>query len=454
MRVALLSHFYPPNHTAGIEQNTHSIARGLTAAGHQVHVLCCGSWAAGDTYFQGVTNDEWEGVPVRRLRVNWTKAPYPHKYLYDSPVMAAHVREFLVEFAPDVVHLTSMYTLSTSAIGAAKSLGLPVVFTLSDFWTICPRHTLMKHGGGICDGQVSAATCHDCLLSESAGYRSLKAAVPQGLMRLGVSAVLHRPNLSVRLPAFRGWGVDVDDRRRVMAAALRQVDCLITASGYVRDVVVGTGITPTIEVSHYGHELDWLNRYSRRTPDGTVHIGYIGQVVPIKGVDVLLDAFLSAGFGDRASLHIYGGTKDGSTAYERELRRKADGTRSVRFHGPYARPDLPQVLGNLDLIVVPSVWPDVAPLVVHEAFAAGLPVIASRVGGLPEFVREGHGGLVVEPGDRSALGSALRSIVDGGENRLSAMRAAIPAVRTRPDEVDFLVRTYERVRARCAPSPA
>jgi hypothetical protein len=112
MRIALLSHFYPPLHTAGIEQNTHSIARGLVAAGHEVRVLCCGTWAEGDTYFQKITEDEWQGIPVRRFHVNWTKAPYPHAYMTNSPVLGEHTREFLESFAPDVVHITSMYTLS------------------------------------------------------------------------------------------------------------------------------------------------------------------------------------------------------------------------------------------------------------------------------------------------------------------------------------------------------
>src|SRR5215468_10801619 len=103
MRVALLSHFYPPTHTAGIEQNTHSIARGLVAAGHVVNVLCCGTWAAGDQYFQGTSEDEWEGVRVRRFHVNWTKAPYPHQYMTDSPVLGAEILRFLEEFRPDVV---------------------------------------------------------------------------------------------------------------------------------------------------------------------------------------------------------------------------------------------------------------------------------------------------------------------------------------------------------------
>jgi glycosyltransferase involved in cell wall biosynthesis len=176
-------------------------------------------------------------------------------------------------------------------------------------------------------------------------------------------------------------------------------------------------------------------------------LGYIGQVVPIKGVHVLLEAFLAGDFRGRATLSIHGGTKRGLTAYEQELRNKARGTIHVSFAGPYARPDLPTVLGGLDAIVVPSIWPDVAPLVVQEAFAAGLPVIASRIGGLPEFVQAGKGGLTFEPGDAVALRRVLEDVVAGGEPYLSRLGATIPPIRSRRDEVDFLVRTYTRLRS-------
>src|SRR5262245_32276032 len=100
MRIALLSHFYPPTHTAGIEQNTHSIATGLVEAGHDVHVLCCGHWAEGEQYFQAASDDVWQDISVRRFHVNWTKAPYPHGYLCYSPILARYIREFLIGFAP------------------------------------------------------------------------------------------------------------------------------------------------------------------------------------------------------------------------------------------------------------------------------------------------------------------------------------------------------------------
>ena len=95
LRIVYLSHFYPPIHNSGIEQVTHGLARSFHTAGHEVRVLCAGNWAEGDKYYQGYTEDEWEQIKVRRLHLNWSKAPYPTRYLYNNPVTAELVRELL-----------------------------------------------------------------------------------------------------------------------------------------------------------------------------------------------------------------------------------------------------------------------------------------------------------------------------------------------------------------------
>ncbi len=449
MKIAFLSHFYPPTHNSGIEQNTHSIARSLVTNGHQVRVLCCDTWAEGETYFQSITEDDWEGVKVRRLNVNWTKAPHPNEYLYDNPLLAEHIRDFLREFEPDVVHVTSMYCLSTRAVTVPKELGLPVVHTLSDFWSICPRHTLMRYDGTICDGQVSAETCQNCMMSESRLYRKAQQILPNALLAPMVNQVLQKPDLSSHIPGMRGWGINVDARRHAIQEALEQVDYLVTPSDYVRRTIVATGRPLKINVSNYGNDLSWLDDYQLRQPDETIHIGYLGQVTPIKGVDLLLESFLAANFGEKAQLYIYG-KLDEQSPYVQKLRAQAGTAANVHFMGKYLRSDLPKVLGNLDIIAVPSVWPEVAGLVVQEAFAAQLPVIATELGGLPEFVQQGKGGLPFDYQKKDTLTAILRQVVDGGHEYLDKLRRDIPPVRTTEAEVEYLTNIYQQLIAQRA----
>lgn len=441
MKVAFLSHFYPPTHNAGIEQNTHSIARGLLNLGHKVRVLCCGRWTEGEKYFEGTTRDEWEGVPVERLLVNWTKAPQPLAYLYYNPVLIEYVRRFLKDFQPDVVHISSMYTLSASAIEAAKDLGLPVVLTLSDFWSICPRHTLLRYDGSICNGQVSEQTCQDCLMNDSSPYRKLRRLLPQAILTPLLDQLVRQHDLASKIPGVRGLGMDIADRRRKLLNLLSQVDHFFAPSEYVRRTIQQAGLPIEIQVSPYGNDLSWLSQYQPRQDDGVVHIGYIGQITPIKGVDRLIEAFLAQSFGERARLLIYG-KLDENSPFGRQLSRIIHQHSNIEFKGPYLHSELAQVLSTLDLIVVPSVWPEVYGLVVQEAFAARIPVIASRAGGLPESVQEGRGGLTFDPAETDGLRRLLRQVVDGGRAYLDSLRQQIPPVRTSEDEVNDLLQVY------------
>jgi glycosyltransferase involved in cell wall biosynthesis len=445
MRVAFLSHFYPPLHNAGIEHSTHGMARTLLASGHHVRVLCVARWTEGENYWQGYQEDTWEGVPVRRLNLNWMKAPDPNSYLYDNPVMAEQVRNFLTEFAPDVVHVTSMYTLSTRAVQVAKDMGFPIIFTMSDFWLICPRHTLMRFGGEICDGKVSEHTCQDCMMSETRVYRLAQRVIPQDVLLRGVDQVLHHPQLATRLPGVRGWGMDISRRRQVIMEAVEQIDCVLSPSQYTRDIVLATGMSlPNVQISNYGNDLSWLKDYQPRTRDEAIHIGYLGQITPIKGIHLLIEAFKTCLFQRQAELFIHG-RLDETSEYVRTLRELAGGDPRIHFMGAYQRSQLPQILGNLDVTVVPSIWPEVAGLVVQEAFAAGLPVVASNLGGLPEFVQEGRGGLVFDPNQHGSLERVLAQVVNGGYSFLDKLRVNIPPVRTLEDESRFLVSVYSRL---------
>ena len=71
MKILLITSFFPPTHTAGTETYTLGIARGLLQAGHQVRVICGGKWNEGETYWNGYTDDLYEGVLVRRFNLNW-----------------------------------------------------------------------------------------------------------------------------------------------------------------------------------------------------------------------------------------------------------------------------------------------------------------------------------------------------------------------------------------------
>jgi hypothetical protein len=160
-----------------------------------------------------------------------------------------------------------------------------------------------------------------------------------------------------------------------------------------------------------------------------LRLGFLGSLIPSKAPHVLLEALATLPPGS-ASVDVIGelAAYHGDDSYRKLLSRYL-GLAGVRWHGHVPQPEVPRLLANLDVLVVPSIWPENSPCVIREAFLAGTPVVASRVGGIPEMVRDGVDGLLVPPGDAGALGAALHRLIEEPA-LLPRLRRGIPEVRT------------------------
>ncbi|WP_165307667.1 glycosyltransferase family 4 protein [Agromyces binzhouensis] len=185
--------------------------------------------------------------------------------------------------------------------------------------------------------------------------------------------------------------------------------------------VVGNGV----DVERF-RPADDLGRRSDADATRTLRVAFVGRVIPEKGPDVLLRAakLLSRDDVEFTVVGSHGFARDAAlSGYEQELRRLAEesGAR-VRFEPFVDREALPRLLRELDVFVVPSRWPDPCPLTAGEGMASGVPVIASRIGGLPEVV--GDAGILVPPDDPNALAAAIGRLADDPAERVRRAAAA------------------------------
>jgi glycosyltransferase involved in cell wall biosynthesis len=134
----------------------------------------------------------------------------------------------------------------------------------------------------------------------------------------------------------------------------------------------------------------------------------VGTLVWHKGVHVLLDAVSQLPAGDYELLVF--GDPDVFPDYVASLRESARGM-PVRFLGRFDSDRAPDVYAQLDAVVVPSLWLENSPLVIHEAFMARLPVVGARIGGIADLVTDGHNGLLYDPASARDLADALRRLV-------------------------------------------
>jgi glycosyltransferase involved in cell wall biosynthesis len=163
-------------------------------------------------------------------------------------------------------------------------------------------------------------------------------------------------------------------------------------------------------------------------------VGYVGSISRHKGVHVLLEAMRRLDTRD-VRLHIHG-SRASQPGYSEALVDGIDDPR-VTFHGAFAPAELGRVLAGLDVLVVPSLWYENTPFSVLEALHAGVPVVASDLGGIAEIVVPGQSGMLFPAGDAAALAAVLARIAADPQREL-ALQPTRP-----PDIAENVVRLRE-----------
>ncbi|MHA2403329.1 MAG: glycosyltransferase family 4 protein [Candidatus Kariarchaeaceae archaeon] len=443
MKILLVSSFFPPTHTAGTEKRTLGYALELNRLGHEVQVVCAGLWNIGDKYWNGISDEIYLDIPVRRIHLNWVLAPNPNEYLFRNPVVAQELKTWLQDWHPDIVHITSCYTLTASIIQLINDFSLPIVLTLTDYWFICPKHTLLRSDNTLCDGRTTNQECLDCMLSGNQTYRSMKPLLKNRASDTAIEWVSRNPRLS-NLRGMRGMALDMGDRKEYLNKMIAIPEVVVAPSQYLRDTIEASGITRQIRVIHSGHDLSWIATNKKSSSNSGIRFGYIGQITPIKGVHILLSAFSAKLFDGQATVSIYGNYNNES-AYTDQLMETSKGREnSILFHGEFPHDQLGNVLSEIDVLIVPSVWQENNPRVIQEAFASKTPVVASSVGGITEFVKHEVNGLLFERGNEDDLSRQMYRFINEPD-LIQRLRTGISPVKKIENEVEELLEIYEEL---------
>lgn len=285
---------------------------------------------------------------------------------------ARQFRRMLSADRPDLVHVHNLYPLfSPSVLVAARRMGLPVVMTSHNYLLTCPIVNHL-HQGRVCEKCFGGREYH-CVRQNCRDNRleSLAYALRSFTAR---KFNLFRDYITIHI---------------VLSEFARQR--LIRSGFDARRIVVLPNMVKL------GPEPD------NRVPGA--YVAFSGRMMPEKGVDVLLAA--AARLPD-VPFRLAG---DGPILNE----LKAAAPPNVHFVGRLAGPEMPAFYRGARLLAIPSKWFEGCPLVVSEAMSHALPIVASRIGGLPEFVDEGGTGRLFEPGDDAELAEHIRALWNSPE---------------------------------------
>lgn len=441
MNILLVTHFFPPNYNAGTENYTFGVGKALQAKGHLVQVVCAEDWESGSEYWNDVTTDKYEGLLIHRHHFDWRKADNPNHILYDSPKVEEWFDQFLSINSFDIAHVTHLSSLGIGVFRSIKRAGIPLVLSLTDFWFLCPSYQLLRDDGSLCDGITTAWQCQSCLLAEWNSFEKINSiAIPEPIKARVWNALAHIPVIS-RQPGLRGRLLNIDHRKSSLRQAYALADVRLTASQFVKDVHLQNGFDESLSVHPYGHDLDWLKKYNGKKPSSMLRIGFIGQIIPAKGVHVLLEAArqLYNNYGDKIRFYIYGNLQK-NPEYSVHLQKMADGMQNIEFCGIYDHDGSAAIFSTFDILAVPSLWYDF-PLVIYEAFATKTPVIATKMGGMAEAVEHEVSGLLFELANAQDLAYQIKKLLLRPQ-LLSTLVDGVPPVKGVEEEVTELELIY------------
>lgn len=449
MRVLHVIHDFLPRHRAGAELYAFRLAR-EQARTHRVSVLC----AAYDPR-EAHGSLRWrvyEGLPVVELINNWAFDGFAETYR--SPAINAVLDHVLRAVGPDVLHVHSLLGLSMDLPRLARGRGIPSVATLHDYTLVCPSGGQRVH---VAEAHVCRAIdperCARCfpMSAFQAQMAFAKVARRAGALgpaaRLAVAIRRRFPAAAARagraLARAAATPLAVEDIARRLGAArevFETVDLFVAPSAMLAGEFRRLGLGPErLRVSGLGFVPLRVSRTP--PPDGRVRIGFVGTLAWHKGVHVLVEALRELP-PHRVELRIHG-DPDTAPDYVAALRERARGL-PVSFMGRFDDDGVAEVYGRLDVLVVPSLWPENSPLVIQEAFMAGVPVVAARIGGIPELVDDGRNGLLYEPFSPPALARALRTLIDEPE-RLRQLAEALPEPKSIEDDAREWDERYREV---------
>jgi GT2 family glycosyltransferase/glycosyltransferase involved in cell wall biosynthesis len=358
------------------------------------------------------------GARVRLMVNNFVQRdPRSRNALRDGTLERDFAR-FLDEERPDLLHVHHLAGHAATLPREARRRGIPVLFQVQDWWTVCARANLLDRERRACSGP-GLAKCSRCLpLTGLPG------------------AVLWNPLLYA-------------ERGRLLRGALHAADARVAGSQFLADslrALLGEPELP-IEVIPYGVALGGPRQslrparepaHSLRTP---LRFGFLGSVLPHKGLHVAAQAF--AGLDPvRARLEIYGNPAV-DPAYADEVRRI--GGAALEWHPPFAEAEKAAVLGRLDALIVPSLGLESFGLAAREAMAAGTPVLAARRGALAELPLEALDcGAFFDPERPEELRTWIERLAAAPEI-LDGWRTRLPAVTGMDEHAEAIERIYERL---------
>jgi len=393
MKILFVTMQFGRSYTQGTERYVTTLATALRRRGHEVAIL------AGDPL--GLDRSRRLGECVDEKQQLFA---YPTRgWMAVEGLSPRRLAPFLRQWRPDVVHLNTPAHIGAGMARAARQLNIPLIITAHDFWWICPKGTLLRGDGTLCDGKPDWRECLRCI---GTGHSRRWVRGLAGLRWLPASALL-----AMHYVEAARHGMSPKDmwrwpgRRAFLREVLHEADGVICPSRTMHELLSGSRRQHGWRIIRNGIAAEWFaNPRAVSThvkSPSELTIGYAGALAPHKGPHLLLEAVRLLGW-KQTRIRIAGPVNE--PTYATRLHQAAAGL-NVEFPGNLPAGIMRDFLRSLDVLAVTSLWLENCPYVVLEAQAAGVAVVGPERGGVAELIADA--GLRYPLGSVEGLAGAL-----------------------------------------------
>jgi glycosyltransferase involved in cell wall biosynthesis len=349
MRVAFLTNYLPGYHRlwGGAETACYRLAQGLSSLGLDITVITKNPDKKIEESFKSIAiDDHWcKGLflkAVNRLV----------QFDYSNPILGRKVQKALKRIDPQLVHLQKFDNFSVSVIPRIKKMGLPIVASIYDYILFCPNGLLLKQDGSNCR-LFQGIRCRKCFNPVFKSYPSCRSLLQRVIFRDYPHLIDHFIALSENsAEILQSYGVN---KKKISVIPLPLSETIDNSQGMQEGLILFAG---------------WLS-YN-------------------KGLHILLRAMPEV-LKSTNRAHLWVLDIGGVESYSREIKEfiRNNGLNSkVKFLGRLPITEVKAVLKKANIVAIPEQWENVSPLIMTEAASMGRPIVASRIGGISEFIEK------------------------------------------------------------------
>lgn len=380
MRILIGVHQFFPHHYTGTERYVLNISKQLQKMGHFVKVLTY-SIIDNSNFLKGskmlFKEYVYEGVSVIALK--HFEMPNDHSFCFEllNDDLYHEVINIIEKEKYEIYHCAHPFRISGS-IKAAKDCGLKVVFMATDYWLMCPLGIMLRTDKVLCDSPNKGQNCLKVCFSHINASEMEK--------RLTESYIL-----------------------------INSCDVLLSPSNFLISLFDSAKYINKDRFILSKHGFDYTKRKinSKKISNKEIVFGYIGTIQHHKGVHVMIEGFTKTNYKN-IRLQVWGGCFN-ETEYHKNLIEISKGDPRIEFKGVYDFSDIGKILDNIDIVIVPSIWYENAPLTISTSLAYRVPVITSNVGGMAEMIKDRFNGLTFKVGDSDDLSKKISLIAENPE---------------------------------------